>query len=220
MTTTHIIRLTARVAILAAATLLPRSATAQGICAGDLPAPDPCLVGNWIGENTAGMAVRDALERMPGVDVLPDVPPALGLTIYEDGLYVTLPFATNATTLIDDEDGDGISVLITDLAIGTEVGRIWGDGGTLSFCTLEVTPPLLNMDMTASDGTRGAAGFAVTEIGGFTPAIGYTCSDGFLMLDVQLPQPIGTVYYQLSRIADSRFDETFADLVDRRFGID
>lgn len=198
---------------------LPSFAVAQGACPADPPAPDPCLVGNWIGANSALAAFEAAMEGAapPGVsvDAIPGPPPVLGMTIYEDGFYATLPFHADALTYITDRDGT--SELSTDLSVPTQIGHIWGDGSALQFCDLGSAGPMVLMEGTAPDGATGSAAFGVGP-GGYAPDISYVCSGDTWTFTVALPAPIGPVEYTLHRFPDDMFEEEFRSALEDRFG--
>ena len=75
---------------------LPAAALAQAACPADPPPPDPCLVGK-LGRREI-RPCRPSRLAMPAmaaagvsVETIPGPPPVLGMTIYEDGFYETLP---------------------------------------------------------------------------------------------------------------------------------
>lgn len=196
-------------------------ATAQGACPVPAPTPDPCLTGNWVGENTVAQRMQEILRSMPSRHaartVFPTLPAALGITIWDDGLYATLPLHQNITW--QDVYRDDTVTGIMDLTIPTQVGRIWGEGGLMSFCQDDAIPPTLFVEAISSEGSRTAE---VSPFGGgdFTPVITYSCTPTYLDMSVMLPAPIGQIDYHLTKVSPTRFDEEFRDLIDRRFPVE
>ena len=186
---------------------------AQNACVSPPPVGDPCMVGHWIGENTAPARIKAALQGIAPDSVIREIEaassPVLGISIFEDGFYHTLPFH-HATEFSDTdiETGDVTDVRL-DLAAPTQVGFINGQGGQITFCDAGSAPALFSM-------TAGGGGMAGPVEGGprFEPNITYSCSGSSLSMQVQLPAPIGTVDYSLSKVPESAFDDTFAAIYD------
>lgn len=203
----------------AALILLPTHLFAQAACTADTPPPEPCLVGSWIGQNTAGLAIQRFLDSMPtppGTNriTIPGQPALLGMTIYEDGFYATLPLHEGMMWQESSEQ-DTVDVFM-DLAIGSQLGHIWGHGGELKFCTTNEV--LLLMDLEAISELSGshAASIAPPGVGGFTPVMNYNCTADNLYISVQLPEPVGTIDYSMRRIDASRFDEEWQEILASR----
>ncbi len=198
--------------------LLPGVALSQGSCPFEevMADLDPCLVGNWIGENTAMAAFQRAMEQIEGGAAAPGVTPVMGMSIYDTGLYITLPFHSSAIATITDDDGT--STLWIDMSVHTEVGRIWASGGVLNFCSDHDMPPLISVEGTAADGSTGT--WSGSPPGGdeFIPLTTYSCAGDHMSMTVHLPEPLGQVDYFLTRFPDSRFEDEFRDLVTERFG--
>ncbi|MEJ6397377.1 hypothetical protein V8J84_05595 [Yoonia sp. 208BN28-4] len=197
------------------AALCPHLALAQGACPATLPAPDPCMIGTWMGENTAGQRIYDMIQRNPppGVDrtTIPVPPAMLGITIFEDGFYATLPLHTEAGWT-DVSEHDTVAVQM-DLSVGSEFGHIWTEGGQLKFCT---TGENLVTLLTKAQSGLGGEGETVTSPLGdpaFRPRIGYNCSGDFMDWTVQLPAPINTVAYNLQKFDEDRFSDEWRDLL-------
>lgn len=188
-------------------------AVAQNACVSPPPVGDPCMVGNWIGQNTAPAKIRSALQGIAPDSVIREIEaassPLLGISIYEDGFYHTLPFH-HATSFTDTDldTGDVVDVRL-DLAAPTQVGFINGQGGQINFCDAGSPPALFSM-------TAGGGGMAGPLEGGprYEPNISYSCSGRTMTMNVQLPAPIGTVEYNLFKVRESAFDETFGLIYD------
>ncbi|ROU02531.1 hypothetical protein [Histidinibacterium lentulum] len=206
-----------RARLAASALCLPAAATAQGACPAEevMADLDPCLVGNWIGENTAFAAFERAMSQIEGGAAIPGVSPVLGISIYDGGLYITLPFHSSMTGTVTDDDGT--TTLAMDLSIHTAVGRVWGDDGILGFCSDTEQPPLIAVEATAPDGATGT--WSGAPMGGedFTPLTTYSCAGDLMTMTVHLPEPLGPVDYIMNRFPDSRFDAEFGRLVAERF---
>lgn len=203
-------------------TTLASPALSQGACPAEIPFPDPCIVGNWIGDNTAVIRIQAAIDSMPLPDaertVIMGMSPVLGMTVFDDGLYATLPFHTDMEVITVTEE-DTLTVDMN-LAIGTQVGFIWGDGTNLHFCTTGESFVALQVDAESTLGGSSSTMITPGGMGGFTPVITYQCSGNSWTYQVQLPPPIGTVDYNLERFSDARFPEEFRALLDDRFGIE
>lgn len=186
---------------------------AQNACVTPPPVGDPCMVGHWIGENTAPARIRSALQGIAPDSVIREIEaassPVLGISIYDDGFYHTLPFH-HATSFSDTDIATGdVTDVRLDLAAPTQVGFINGQAGQITFCDAGSPPALFSM--TTGDG--GVAG----PVGGgsrYDPNISYSCSADAMTMNVQLPAPIGTVEYYMFKVPESAFDETFAAIYD------
>lgn len=188
-------------------------ALAQNACVSPPPVGDPCMVGHWIGENTAPERLRSALQGIAPDSVIREIEasmsPVLGISIYNDGFYHTLPFHhSESFTDTEIESGDVTDVRL-DLAVPTQVGFINGTGGRIEFCDAGSAPAMFSMT-TGGGGYAGSAGKATP----FEPNISYSCSGRSMTMNVQLPAPVGTVDYYLTRIPESSFDETFGLIYD------
>ncbi|WP_428513100.1 hypothetical protein [Roseovarius sp.] len=183
-------------------------ALAQNACVTPPPVGDPCMVGHWVGENTAPARIRAALQGMVPEDVIRDIAagasPTLGISIYDDGFYHTLPFH-QATEFTDTfvETGDVVDVRL-DLAAPTQVGFINGESGRVTFCDAGSAPAMFTMTANGDVMTAPVAGAERYE-----PTITYTCRGDTMGMDVQLPAPIGTVQYFLRRVPEDAFGEEF-----------
>lgn len=189
-------------------------AEAQMMCPEAPPPPDPCLVGLWIGQSDVQERVRAGLEAMGmgDIGVIPDAPPAIAMSILEDGQFFTLPFRTGTTALISDEDG--VDTLRLDLAVASQVGYIWSAGNEVSWCGGSAGVDLLAMDLTTSDGQRGTA-TVETEAGptGGGAFITYTCVPGGFTMIVELPPPIGPVEHVFRTLDPGRLTPEDRDML-------
>lgn len=196
------------------------SALAQEACPAAPPPPDPCMVGNWVGQNTAAEKINAMLRSMPAVNadrtVFPTVPASLGMSIWSDGFYATLPIHQNVTW--QDISEDDTTTVVLDLTTTSQFGHIWGDGGQLRFCSLGGSAHLQGDIQSGSGG--GNFAMPVPSGGGFTPQISYACAGGSFSFTVTLPAPIGPVDYYLVRVPANRFDDSFRDLLDGRLPVE
>lgn len=206
-------------AILLAHATLATPALAQLRCAeGETrPRPDPCLVGNWIGASDAQEVFARFAEGMEGsgvqIDAFPTFPATLGMTVYEDGFYATLPFHETSSVMFTDDTGS--STLTMDLSIPTEAGFFWTSGNQLHNCTIPGGAPMLHAEVQTPDGS-GTFTVPVTGEGSYVPVTDYTCAGDRLTTVTHLP--VGDVTVNLRRFPDSAFGDTFRDMVDDRFG--
>jgi hypothetical protein len=129
-------------------------AAAQSACPADPPPPDPCLVGHWIGQNDAMQQVAAMLEQLAPRDatrtVMTDVPALLGLSIYPDGFYHTIPI--HQTVAWEDVSERDVVTGVLDLNMPTETGHLMTLGGSLSFCTTGTAPVALRAQGTSTEG--------------------------------------------------------------------
>ena len=183
-------------------------ALSQNACVTPPPVGDPCLVGNWIGENTVPERLRSALQGIAPEDVIREMEasmsPVLGISIYADGFYHTLPFHHSESFSDTDIEAGDVTDVRLDLAVPTQVGFINGSSGQIEFCDAGSAPAMFSV-------TTGEGGFASPVEGRprYEPKISYSCVGRNLTMNVQLPAPIGTVDYFMMRIPESTFDETF-----------
>ena len=203
------------------------SAPAQDLCAPADVTMDPCLSGAWIGTSSAMERARAALEAMPPLDgsrsvIANDFATALGIQIYDDGFYATIPLHRNM--IVDDihtNSRTGSSYRVeTDmhLVISTATGVIWTEGSQMRFCSMPGTgQATLTADVAVSDGSRTTTSISPFGPPGFVPEIDYTCSGDQLNFTVHLPAPIGDVDYYLTRVPLDRFDDEYRELYDSRF---
>ncbi|NNU80321.1 hypothetical protein HMH01_07690 [Halovulum dunhuangense] len=205
-----------RLSCLALLGLIATGARAQELCPPATPAPDPCLAGHWIGQNTAAEAMTAMLERMtpPGTSrvVFPPMPALLGISIYRDGFYVTMPLHQNLSW--EDVTDEGSTQVAMDLAIPTAVGRLMTEGDRLSFCTIPPSEVMLRTEAVSSSG-GSATTFVSPGMGpasGFAPEMDYYCGGDSLEFRVQLPDPVGPVYYSLRRVPEARLPAMFREL--------
>ena len=204
--------------LLLVTSFLPANQTqAQGACPAEIPFPDPCLVGNWIGQNTVAEKMNEILQSMPSngatINTFPPMTALLGMTIWDDGFYATLPLHQALT--YEAVQNDDTVVVDMDLTIGTNTGYIWGDGGRMYFCEGGAQAGNLRTEATSSDGSRVANTPLFGGGGGFTPDITYSCDEGFLDFTVMLPAPIGEIDYNLGRVPAGRFDIEFGERIGR-----
>ncbi len=198
--------------------LCPTFAAAQGACPAAPPPPDPCMVGTWMGENTAGQRIYEMIQNNPPPGVsrttLPVPPAMLGITIFEDGFYATLPLHSDVGwTDVSEED---TVVVEMDLNIGSEFGYIWNPAGQVNFCTQGSN--LVTLLTKAQSGLGGEAEVVTSpgEDTHFWPRMTYTCSGDAMHWTVDLPAPIGTVVYIMRKFDDDRFEDEWRDLLARR----
>lgn len=200
-------------------TLLTGSAFAQEICPAEAPAlGDSCVIGHWIGQNTAAERMEQLLQGSVPTgtsrNVFPTMPSLLGISIYADGLYVTMPL--HQSLMWEDITEDDTLLASMDLSMGTTVGRLWTEGSNLHFCTYPPGSVTLLIE-----GTSALAGSASSVVSpsmgggmGFTPNMNYHCDASSFNFEVSLPSPIGSVYYDLTRISAERLPAEFRALHD------
>lgn len=200
------------------ATTAPETANAQTPCP---PPPgaemDRCLAGAWIGSNTAMEKLRTAFTGMgfdSVTDMTADMSHTLGIQIYEDGYFATIPFNRNVELQDFDEDTGEIAITQLDLRVGTGTGQIWTADGRLKFCDAGGGGAMLGTTTSTSSGTTSTM-TPIPNGGSFVPDITYSCSADSFTMTVALPEPIGNVDYFLRRVDASRFPEELEELLRR-----
>ena len=132
---------------------LGTSVRAQGQCQGLGTIIDPCLVGFWVGENTAAERVGAMLDRLvqSGVsrDVLPVIPAALGISIMTNGYYMTQPLQEWQGYLDTDERGE-TALTTMQLTVDSQFGFISALDGYMTFCAMGSGPAVLRETFSTS----------------------------------------------------------------------
>lgn len=203
--------------------IFPLTGTAQEICTSPAPEPaPPCMVGTWFGNSDAAIKMQAILDGLPAdirARVGGDMGRYLQMSIYPDGYFVTSPFAGEVDgEFLGDDPGDE-TIFHMDVSAGVSAGQIWTtDFGAMGFCSAEGTGVATLMG-TASNGmgdNSETANSAMAMPGG-TPSMSYMCDGDLLLVMVELPDPIGTVTYDLRKIAPDRMDAETRDIIEGRF---
>jgi hypothetical protein len=217
---TQAIKSAAPTILLIAALSVTPPALAQEICAPVVYETDNCLVGAWAGTNTVAERIREMLSAMApaGVSrtVLPEgIDQVLGMVIYPDGFYATLPLVSGVTMKDIEED----EVITTNMRLftGTNTGWIWTAGNSLNFCAQPGTMGFLQMDAQSSGGRASTTIDPNAAPNDYMPDITYSCGGNSMSMSIALPEPIGTVDYFLTRIPLERFDDEMRALYESRF---
>ncbi len=185
-----------------------------------------CMAGAWVGTSTALQNIRRMLERMPAGSttrrtIASEVPNALGIHIYPNGFYATIPLEHSVH--IEDLEtlpSGRVTSVQTDMTLmaGQAFGWLWTTGNQMYFCD-EPTPsvPVLTMEV-QSEGSWASTSIFPTGGSGFTPEIDFSCRGDSLSFTVHLPEPVGNVDYFLTRVPLDRFSEAYRELSEARFG--
>ena len=178
---------------------------------------ETCLVGAWIGSST----IPEAMERM--MRAMPDNIRAnfndfgrpVGIIIYDDGFFETFPMGANGNAAFRDDDGEITSVQMTAQTI-TTAGYMTALGGTMDLCYLPGGRGGINgeMTVTTSDGSATMPLTAPTGPSTFNPVVSYTCSGNSMQQHVALPAPLGTITYDMTRVAMDLFPEEMRSRVE------
>ena len=203
-------------------TSLSAAAHAQddGNCAPLIRDFDECLAGAWIGTNTIAERIKAALEAMAPSGVSRSVFPddyarVIGMVIYPDGFYATLPFVSSLT-MHDIEDGE-LTVTDMNLRVTSNFGFIWTAGSSLRFCATPGSTGMLQMDVSGPEGSGSQTMNPGAAPNDYMPDISYSCAGDTLAMSIALPAPIGTVDHYFTRIPEDRFGEEWRELYDSRF---
>ena len=183
-----------------------------------------CMAGAWIGTSSALENIKRLLDRMPPdsierTTIINEVPNALGIHIFPNGFYTTLPLEHSVR--IDDIETmpSGTSSFIqTDmtLTISQAFGWLWTEGDQMYFCDEPLSSAaVLHMEVN-SDGRTAMTSIFPTGESGFTPEIDFSCRGDSLNFTVHLPDPVGNVDYYLTRVPIERFSDTYRDWIESR----
>lgn len=196
--------------LLAVASAAP--AAAQQMCAadavGDVP---PCMVGTWTGANDMAERFDQMMGRL-GADVMAMARPESGqylfMRIAADGSFVTSPMQASAYVGIFSDEAF-IGDFEANLAAAGGTGLFFATGGeALSFCTRSGGWGIMSIE-----GEEGGAAAPVRSLGtGFVPAMRYECGGDRMQMFVDLPPPMGTVTYKLTRIPEAEIPPEFEAL--------
>ncbi|MEX3016704.1 hypothetical protein [Gymnodinialimonas hymeniacidonis] len=197
-----------RLTLAALLALAASPAFSQATCTEPTGPIETCLVGAWIGGSTIPVALEQAMRSMPDTvrANFNDLGRPVGMVIYDDGFFETFPIGANGVTATRDDDGNVTTFEMAGQTV-TTVGYISALGGTLDMCFLPGAQGDLRgeMTVTTSDGSSTTRLFAVPE-NSFNPVITYTCSGDRMTQTVALPEPLGAIVYDLSRVPDDLFE--------------
>ena len=141
----------------------------------------------------------------------------LGMVVFDDGFYATMPVNRGIIADVQQDNGDVIE-LTMNLAIMPALGWLSADAsGRMGFCSQPGSGQFM-MTSTAR-GPGGTATSAVGPTGGdsFVPEITYQCAGDQMTMQVMLPAPVGTVTYSLTRIPETSWSDAFREAYERRF---
>lgn len=182
---------------------------AQQMCApeavGNVP---PCMVGTWTGENDMAERFDQMMGRL-GADVMASARPESGkylfIRIGSDGSFITSPLQAAADVAIL-SDTAFIGDFEANLAAAGGTGLFFAEGSeALTFCTRSGGWGIMSIE-----GDEGASAAPVRATGsGFVPAMRYACGGGTLQMFIDLPPPMGTVTYDLTRIPEAEIPPEF-----------
>ncbi|MFM7335301.1 MAG: hypothetical protein ACKO2N_09655 [Tabrizicola sp.] len=194
--------------------LLSGPAQAQEMCAAEAVGEVPsCMVGTWTGENDMADRLDQMLARLgadASVMARADSGRYLFIRIGSDGSFITSPMSAAAdVTIFSDESF--IGEFETNLAAAGGTGLFFAaPGEAMTFCTRSGGWGIMSIE-----GEGGAAAAPVRSTGsGFTPPMRYSCAEDSLQMFVDLPPPMGTVTYDLTRIPASAIPPEFEALFD------
>lgn len=178
---------------------------------------ETCLVGAWIGSSTIPEAMERMLQTMPDNirANFNDFGRPVAIIIHEDGFFETFPMGANGNAAFQDADGNVTSVEMNAQTI-TTAGYMTALGGTLDLCYLPGGAGGVNgeMTVTTADGSATMPLAAPPGPATFSPVITYTCSGDRMQQHVALPAPLGTITYDLTRVARDLFPEEMRSRVE------
>ncbi|MCP5037005.1 MAG: hypothetical protein GY945_05320, partial [Rhodobacteraceae bacterium] len=163
---------------------------ADDSCAPMIFDTNDCLVGNWVGTNTIAERMQAMLGTLAPAGVSRQVFPddfarVMGMVIYPDGFYATLPFHSSLT-MHDLEDGE-LTITDMDLAVTSNFGWIWTAGTALRFCALEGSSAMLSMDVSSPGGNASASFDPSAAPNNYMPDITYSCAGDTFSMTIALP---------------------------------
>ncbi len=209
--------------ILSIATLLPGAMLAQELCEGAGPFEmPPCLVGTWFGESDMAVRMQAILDSVPEhmrANMGGDMGRYLQISIYDDGYFVTSPLEGQINGAFFGDDPGDETLFSMDLTAGVSAGQMWAtDFGAMGFCSEEGTGvATLGVVATNEMGRKEGMASSAAAMPGGTPNMSYICEGNSLMVFVELPDPIGTVTYDLQRVAPDRMDAETRRIIEERF---
>lgn len=203
--------------VLAAALAGPAAAQS---CDAPIGPIETCMVGAWIGSSTIPEAMEAFLESMPDniAASFSDFGRPVGIIIYEDGFFETLPMSAEGWAL--EELGDGSTAEITmNLQTTTAVGYMSAMGGTIEMCHMPGSGSAIGQMTVATSEGSATSPLAPPPgaMGGPMPPISYGCSGDAMQMVVALPAPIGPITYDMTRVPLSRFPAEFRERVEERY---
>jgi hypothetical protein len=207
-----------RIAVTLLALVGPLPLAAQDVC----PAPQPfdmppCMVGAWVGESDMADKMNAMLARVPAnmrAQMGGDMGRYLFLAVYADGFFATSPLAGDIDGQLRTEGGR--TDFHIDLVATPGHGWMWaGESGAIGFCT----DPHAGMAFT----TFTSEGSSQVMSSPFAPPSGdmsFTalCDGDLMLMTSDLPEPIGTVTYEMHRITMPELPAEVRALYDDRMG--
>lgn len=209
------------VSALMAMGLMPGAGVASPICDAPRPTTMPtCTVGVWAGQSDMAEKMRAILERMPASvrdSAAGSMNGPLGMVVFEDGYYATMPVQGGIEATLGDGGGDAIE-LTMDMAITPALGWLdANDAGAMQFCTMPGTGIPFATATVSGPGGSTTAPIGPAPGGGFVPRMTYTCAGDQMEMKVMLPEPVGTVTYSMRRVPEALWAPDLRDRIERRF---
>lgn len=199
--------------LIALAAPLPLSA--QVACPSGNPTielPD-CMVGSWGGSANISERLEAMLARMPAAartEIRSNLLQGLFQRIYEDGFYVSAPWAGYAEFV---PPGSDVEFRMDVLGEPT-AGWMWPISGAeqFDFCVVPGTShATFNFSSPGGSTTLNTRGLPSNN---WKPEITMTCGGDAMQMLVALPEPIGTVTYEFTRLPDAPLPEALQSLAD------
>lgn len=182
--------------------LWPCMAASQEFCtepAGNVPS---CLVGTWSGSNNMVERFNQAFAGLPE-DAMAAARPSSGqylfLHVAENGRFVSSPMEAAMDATLLDAMG-GAMWLEAELQSAGDIGQFTtGGGDAISFC---IESPSIATVTTRGESEEGSfeSPMALPAAGAVEMPMRYDCAENMFNMHVDLPPPIGTVTYQMTRI--------------------
>lgn len=183
---------------LVAVFLMTTPAVAQNMCTIEAGSVPPCMVGTWVGQNDMAQRLEQMFAGLPEdvrAQALESSGRALFIRIESDGWFVTSTLSAGAdvTFLTDSGSAEEMEVALQTTG-GT--GFFTADAGdALAFCSLTGGFGMATVD--------GAPAPVVPDGAMPDMPMRQTCAGDALQMFVDLPPPMGTVTYDLTRVPEA-----------------
>jgi hypothetical protein len=205
----------AAMATAATVAALAGQALAQQACvAGEAGRVPDCMVGTWTGESDMAARFDAMMATMPAsvrAQATAGSAHYLFLRVDPDGWFVTSPLAAAAdATFLSDSGAAGTLRASLETSGGTGFFTA-GAGDAMSFCMLTG-----GWGKVTLEGGEAMAAAPVARPATSPVPMRWACSGDSLKLFVDLPPPMGTVTYGLSRIPDHEFPAALLEVLPLR----
>ncbi len=205
----------AHFAVLAAlliATCMP--AAAQVACIAGAGSVPPCMVGIWSGSNDMVDRLRAVFDTLPPeieAAATPESGQYLFLRVQADGRFVTSPTRAqvNMTSMAN---GGMLDLQQSYESYGMAGFMTAGPGDALSYCKQSSGPDSLTVDA-QTEGGSFVRTVPVPAFGTSGVPFRYECGGAGLAIYMDLPPPVGTITFSMTRVPESAVPAEFLDTI-------